>query len=138
MLQFIVMLAGLACLLQAVRLMARRRALLKDPVRTRAQVLRLELAPGEDGPDWYTPTVQFRDCQQNIYEEKLTLTQDTRTYAVGRKVPILYQRGNPRNVIDPHLDRGETIVYLVLFVIGLVLFSFGAFGEFIPSNPGAR
>jgi hypothetical protein len=55
------MLVGLACIYQAMRLIRRRRAIRRDPVRASGKVLSLDREPSEDGPDWYTPTIRYRD-----------------------------------------------------------------------------
>lgn len=128
------MLVGLACVYQAVRLMLRRRAVRRDPVRTTGKVLSLDLEPSEDGPDWYTPTVRYRDEHDEVHEAKLTIVRDTETYAVGKKVPIEFERGNPKNVFDP-TDRGPALVaYLLLLGAGIMIFLFAALGEVVPAN----
>jgi len=120
------MLLGLACIYYAVRLMRKRRAIRKDPVQVQAKVLSLELEPGGEGPDWYTPTVRYRDENGDVHEAKLMIVRDTDAYAVGRKVPIVYQRGNPTNVIDSQDGWAEPIAHAIIFSVGAVLFLFGA------------
>src|SRR5882757_4338457 len=107
-----VMLAGLALVYQAVRLIRRRRAVFRDPVRKHAKVLQLDRVPGDEGPDWYTPTVRYMDEDNLEHVAKLTITKDTAGYAVGKHVPIVYERGNPKNLIDPSFGWAETIAHL--------------------------
>lgn len=128
------MLVGLACIYQAARLIRRRRAIRRDPVQTTGKVLSLDLEPSEEGPDWYTPTVRYRDEQGETHEAKLMIVRNTETYAVGKKVAIEFERGNPQNIIDPN-DRGPAMVaYLLLLGVGIVIFLFAALGEVVPAQ----
>jgi hypothetical protein len=127
-------LAGLACIYLAMRLILRRRAIRRDPVRTKGKVLSLDREPSEEGPDWYTPTVRYRDEHDEVHEAKLTIIRDTEAYAVGKKVSIEYERGNPKNLIDPN-DAGPALVaYFLLLGVGVVIFLFAALGEVVPAK----
>lgn len=128
------MLVGLACIYHAARLIRRRRAIRRDPVCTKGTVLSLDREPSEDGPDWYTPTVRYRDEHGETQEAKLMIVRDTETYAVGKKVPIEFERGNPKNVFDP-TDRAPALVaYSLLLGTGIMIFLFAALGEIVPTQ----
>ncbi|MCE9608110.1 MAG: DUF3592 domain-containing protein [Planctomycetia bacterium] len=131
----VVMLAGLALVYYAVRGMWRRRAIRRDPVRAFGKVLALEREPGDEGPDWYTPTVRYRDEHEVVHEAKLMIVKDTETYAVGKRVPIVYERGNPKNLIGPSDGWAETIAHLLILAMGTVLFAFGAVAEVVAVKP---
>jgi hypothetical protein len=57
--------------------MARRRALLRNPVRTRAEVARLvrNTAGDSDEPDYYVPTMRFTVQKESV--EKMSARQKT-------------------------------------------------------------
>ena len=128
------MLAGLACVYQAVRLILRRRAIRRDPVQTTGKVLSLEREPAEEGLDWYTPTVRYRDERGETHEAKLMIVRDTEAYAVDKKVPIEYERGNPKNVFDPKDTGPAMAAYLLLLGVGIVNFLFAAVGKVVPAK----
>ena len=130
----VVVLAGLACIYYAIRLMLRRRAVLQDPVHAKGTIIRLEIVPSDEGPDYFTPTVEYRADDDSTHEGKLTITTDVNAYAVGKRVPIIYQRGDPRNLIDPNFGWAEHVAHLLILTVGLLLVLLGGFAEFVPAK----
>ena len=129
-----VMLVGLACIYYAVRRLVRRRRIRRDPIRSTGKVIALELHPTDEGPDWFTPTVRYVDDAGATHEFKLSIVRDTQAYAVGKKVPIVYERGNPTNLIDPNDGWAEPIALSLIFGFGLIVLLFGALGEVVPAE----
>lgn len=129
-----VMLVGLACVYYAVRRMLRRRRIRRDPVRTSGRVIALDLVASEDGPDWFTPTVRYDDESGAKREAKISIVRDMQTYAVGKKVPIVYERGNPTNLIDPNDGWTEAIALSLILGFGVIVILFGALGEVVPAE----
>jgi hypothetical protein len=123
-----------------IRAMLRRRALLRNAVSTKAEVIRLRLATVGDsnGPDWYVPTVRFTADGGDV-EVDLDATRDEKSYAVGRKVRIQYQKGDSSNVVAADLVKVGSVgrwialvLVLLVLVFGLLLLS-GKYGfRFVP------
>lgn len=129
-----VMLVGLACIYYAMRLIKRRRAVRRDPVASSGKVISLERVPSEDGPDWYTPTVRYKDDAGTVFRSKLSITKDTKAFAVGREVSIVYERGNPQNVVDPSDGWAEPIALGLILTVGVLIVLFGALVEVVPAQ----
>ena len=129
-----VMLVGLACMYYAVPRMLRRRRIRRDPVRTSGKVISLELYSSDEGPDWYTPTVRYAEESGVTHEAQLPNVTDTKKYAVGKEVPIVYERGNPTNLVDPGDGWAEMIALSLIFVFGLTVVLFGALAEVVPAE----
>jgi hypothetical protein len=62
------------------------------------------------------------------------IVRDTEAYAVGKKVPIEYERGNPKNVFDPKDTGPAMVAYLLLLSVGIVIFLFPALVEVSPAQ----
>lgn len=131
-----VMVVGLACVYYAVARMVRRRRIRRDPVHASGKVIALELFPTDEGPDWFTPTVRYTDESGATHEAKLPIVKDKEAYAVGRKVPIVYERGNPTNLVDPSDGWTEPIALSLILAFGLIVALFGALGEVVPAAVG--
>ena len=129
-----VMLVGLACIYYAVPRMWRRRRIRRDPVRASGKVIGLDLYSSDEGPDWYTPTVRYAEENGATHEAQLPNVTDTKKYAVGKEVPIIYERGNPTNLVDPGDGRAEMIALSLIFVFGLTVVLFGALAEVVPAE----
>lgn len=128
-----VMLVGLACIYYAVARILRRRRIRRDPLRTLGTVIALELLPTDEGPDWFTPTVRYTDDTGTLHEAKLSIVRDAKAYAVDKQVPIVYERGNPTNLIDPNDGWAETIALSLILAFGFVVLLFGALAEVVPA-----
>ncbi len=99
---------GAACGLHALRAVVRRRAIRRDGVRVKAEVISLTFThTGDDDPDYYRPVVRFADRNSQSHDVPLLITPDTKKYRVGRKVPIIYQADKPQNVINPDENTSE-------------------------------
>jgi hypothetical protein len=111
---------------RVARAMLRRRALLQNAVGTKAEVIRLRLATvgDSDGPDWHVPTVRFTADGQEV-EVDLDSTRDEKTYAVGRKVRILYQEGDPSNVVAAELANAGAVGRWIALILVLLVLMFG-------------
>ena len=133
----ICMAGGLGCMFSALRAMARRRAVRRNPIRKKARVLRLELTPssGDDGPAWYIPWVQFRGQDGHTYEGPLPEIRDTQRYRVNRTVPVLYERGNPPNFIDASSEWTETAAHVIGLTLSVLFFGMGAALVFAMAEP---
>jgi hypothetical protein len=129
-----VMLVGLACVYYAAARMLRRRRVRRDPVHASGTVIALDLVPSEDGPDWFTPTVRYADDAGATHEAKLSIVRDSKAYAVGKKVPIVYERVNPTNLIDSNDGWAETIALSLILGFGLIVLLFGALAEVVPAE----
>lgn len=129
-----VMLVGLACIYYSARRMLRRRRIRRDPVKASGKVIALELYPTDEGPDWFTPTVRYTDDAGAAHEAKLPIVRDAKAYSVGKKVPIVYERGNPTNLIDPNDGWAEAIALSLILAFGLIVMLFGALGEVVPAE----
>ncbi len=71
--------------------------LLRSGIRTTATVHSFKTHQS-DGTTMYTPTFTFKDntLQDHFYESKVS--SHPRPYALGEKVPIVYERKNTENV----------------------------------------
>jgi hypothetical protein len=120
------MVLGAICALIMVRALSRRKSVLNGPVRTEATVLRLDLlSDDDDGPSYYYPWVRYQGADGTSYEQKLPSTRDTKRYAVGAKVPILYERNDPANLIDSTRSSEEGVSQIIMLILSGGLFLMG-------------
>lgn len=129
-----VMLVGLACLYYAGAWTLRRRRIRRDPVRVLGEVVALEVDSSKDGSDWYVPTVRYGDESGAKHEAKLSIVRDNVAYAVGSNVPVVYERGNPTNLVDPNDGWAETIALTLIAGFGLIVVLMGASAEVGPAD----
>jgi len=134
MIRTAVMLVGLSCIYYALARMLRRRRIRRDPVYASGTVIALDLVPSEDGPDWFTPTVRYTDDAGATHEAKLSIVRHKQAYAVGKKVPIVYECGNPTNLVDPNGGWTERIALSLILGFGLIVVLFGALAEVAPAE----
>jgi len=116
-----------------------RRALFRNAVRVKGQVVRMRLVEGSDSNDSPTPdsgkyyaTVQYK-TERRSYERELPPSRDAAKWKVGDTVRLIHERGNPANVIDAELRWADlistAIASLVFVCIGVAL----AFFVVVPS-----
>ena len=118
--------------LWTMREQLRRRALLRDPVKVQGIIIRVRhVRPtdtdsvGTSRPGQYFATVRYQTKDRQTIERELPATSDSSECRRGAAVQLVYQRGNPRNVVYGDMRWGDlrksTIGSLVFFVIGALL-----------------
>jgi len=117
---------GLACWIHAARACLLRRAVWCDLIKTKAKIVALERTSlGDEGPDLYTPVVQFVDKNGARHEARLLVTSDLKTYRVNRSVPIFFQHSNPANLIDPNTRLTDLAAIVINLGLGLLFMGLG-------------
>jgi hypothetical protein len=131
--------------LWTLRAIARRRALLQNPVRVKGEVVRVRhVAPsagdtGTNSPGKYYATARYKSYDGSVIERELPATSDSSDCEVGALVRLVYQRGDPANVIYADM-RWKDLVFgafgaLIVLVIGALLcFCVDA----APGEPGSK
>lgn len=97
--------AGIVCLLLGIwgiyasfGAREKRVALLRNCVRVRGRVARVEDATTEgDSLNTWAPIVAYTAIDGRTYEYKLSPQVDREKYRIGTKVPIFYERSSPQN-----------------------------------------
>jgi hypothetical protein len=130
--------------LWTLRAFVRRRALLRDPVKVEGVVIRVrhEMSSSDEAgssyPGRFHATVRFKTEEGNSIERELPPTRDSTECRMGAVIPLVYQRGCPRNVVYADMRWAD----LVSSAIGtLIILGFGALLYFCveatPAKPPA-
>jgi hypothetical protein len=133
-------------LLWSMRGIVRRRALLANPVRVEGRVIRLREESPSNTECGQSPkifaSVQYMTKDGQSLERELPASNEENKWQVGQSLRLIYQRGNPANVVDEELAWAD----LVKAVIGsLIVLGFGVLLCFFtvdmtpgPTKPEAR
>jgi hypothetical protein len=135
-------LLGLGGLLSlwTLRGIVRRRALLRDPVRVKGEIVRVRHVAASDtdtvstsSPGKFYATVRYQTEARQTLERELPPSGDPDKFQVGAVLRLVYQRGDPANVVDADLRWAD----LVLIAIGsLIVLGIGALLCFcVEGNP---
>ena len=114
-------LLGAACVVDSGLKIVRRRAVLLNGVKTRGGGASTETVSSENS-DTIIPVIQYEDAAGILYERNLPATHDEKLFKVGKSVDLIYESGNPRNVVD--YDCGYQDVYLAM-LMSLLFMAFG-------------
>ena len=132
----IAMAVGGLCVLWTGRSALRRWWLLRDGVKTKGKVLRVEKRDiGDESTCFvYTPTVGYKANDGRTRERTLPASDDPKRFKVGKNVPILYQRNDPDHVCEVGARWTDWLFGLAM---SFALVAFGAllFFCFVP-DPG--
>jgi Protein of unknown function (DUF3592) len=97
---------GVFLSLWTVRALVRRRALLRNPVKVNGVVIRVRhMAPsssdsvGTSDPGKFYATIRFETAHHQTIERELPPTRDSSECQMGAVVRLVYQRGDPANVV---------------------------------------
>jgi hypothetical protein len=132
------MIGGGLFLLSSAEATARRLALLRRAVRAEGRVVRLRRDSSTDDTNsvTVTPTVRYKTADGGAHELELAPTSDPDRWKVGDVVAVLYQEGNPTNVVAAH-RRWRDVVNMT--AMGLLCFGVGAACYFLMVDPhGSR
>ncbi len=107
---------------QVAALVLRRRAAHQNPVAATAKVIRLDRSSTEgDLEDWFIPTVEYQSEDGEVHQSKLGIVKASVAPKVGKTVQIIYERGNPKNCLEPKTSSSDsTALYLALCGLMLV------------------
>lgn len=104
-----------------------RRAAHRDPVSVMAKVLRLERSSTEgDLDDWFIPVVEYRSEDGQVHQSKLAIVKASDAPKVGKKVHVIYERGHPKNCLEPNASSSDSIAFYLALVGLLLVFALGA------------
>src|SRR5262249_38048702 len=115
-------------LLWTLRALVRRRALLRDPVkiegvviRVRHVVTRSSEAVYSPGPGKFYATVRYETEEDKTIERELPPTSDSSECQIGAVVRLVYQRGNPANVVYADMRWADLVFTAIgsLIVLGI-------------------
>jgi hypothetical protein len=120
----------------------RRWALLRRPVRVKGEVVHIRCvqSPSDSAINsgLYYATVRYRSEDGHMIERELPPSGKSDKWKVGDVIPLVYERGNARNVIDKELRWADLVANavgtLVVLLIGVLLCFFV---ESAPPNPPA-
>jgi hypothetical protein len=129
---FVLMGLGGLLLLWTLRALVQRRALLRDPVKVEGVVSGVRHVPasstdsvGTSDPGQYFATVRYETEESETVEHELLPTHDASECEIGAVVQLLYQRGNPANVVYGDMPWGDiwsaVIGSLICLGIGALL-----------------
>ena len=122
-----------ATLLVRVALDARQRlALLRNPIRVKGEIVRVRhvervSSDPSSVPQYgkYYPTVRFKAEGGKWTEKELLPSGDPAKWKVGEDLRVVYQRGNPSNVVDEELRWADilrtTVGSLIILGIGVAM-----------------
>jgi hypothetical protein len=110
----------------------RRRAVLRDPVRVKGEVVRVRrvepAAPDSSSvaeQAKFYPTVRYRTEDGRRLEKELLPSGDSETWKVGEVIRLVHQRGNPSNVVEQDRRWADlvttTVASLIVLMIGIAL-----------------
>jgi hypothetical protein len=110
----------------------RRRALLRNPVRVKGEVVRIrhvEPASSDSSsvPQYgkFYPTVRYKAEGGRRMEQELLASSDPAKWKVGDVLRLVYQRGNPSNVVEEELRWSDlvstTVGSLIMLAIGVAM-----------------
>jgi hypothetical protein len=129
---FGVMLMGLGGLLSLWTLgaLVRRRALLRDPVKVEGLVMCVRhVAPGSSdtsSPGKFYATVRYETDEGSTIECELPPTSDSTECRMGAVIPLVYQRGDPANVVYAGMRWADLVTTalgtLIVLGIGALLY----------------
>lgn len=117
-----------------------RRAL-KNPVEVNAVIIHLENSSTEgDVSEWLTPTVKYPSEDGKMVEKKLVALKETKNLKVGKKLKLIYEKGNPHNWFLPGEKQWDSISNFVALAFLLFVFAVGTVlylgrMEFKPVDP---
>jgi len=103
------------------RLIARKNRLRTRGIRTKGRVVQLIRLPQDEGPDMYTPVVQFHSKQGVKRVLKMDAVFDERKHPVRSEVAIVYDPLDPTNA-NAADDRGWGITIHMVICGGMIAF----------------
>lgn len=114
-------------LLWTLRALVQRRALLRTPVKVDGLVIRVRsVASSSDHsapltPSKFYPTVRYETNEGKTIDRELPPTRESSECRVGAVIRLVYQRGNPANVVYADLRWGDLVSTLIgsLIVLGI-------------------
>jgi hypothetical protein len=125
-------------LIGTVRGIVRRRSLLNNAARVKGRIVHIRHVAANSGdsydPGRFFPTVQYTVLRQ-MYERELPPSGDPDKWKNGAVIRLVYDRGNPVNVVDAELRYADLNIALIgsLLVLGI-----GALLFFFVESPPAE
>src|SRR5262245_12055982 len=118
---------GRLLLLWTLRALVQRRALLRTPVKVDGLVIRVRsVASSSDHsapltPSKFYPTVRYETNEGKTIERELPPTRDSTECQIGAVIRLVYQRGNPANVVYADLRWADLVSTVIgsLIVLGI-------------------
>jgi hypothetical protein len=117
-----ILLGGVYSLYRTQMMWGRRRALKRNAIEVKGVIIKHVSLDSEDdiAPGMFEPIVRFTARDGQAHKLGITGTRDDKKFAIGKRVTIYYEKGNPDNATDS-LTRMWDIYLALMFSVGFLL-----------------